>query len=163
VAEERGGEEVKSPPSPAPGERGLGGEGSLITISVSAGQANKAYPASGWTEAAQELQSRGFLIEFLGGPTDKPIEIEGTTNLVGKLSLGETLERVGASALHLCGDTGTGHMAAALGVPVVSVFGPTDPLIYRPYTNKGVVLKKGNQTNLVTPEEVIGAAMRMLE
>ena len=32
----------------------------------------------------------------------------------------------------VCGDTGVGHLAAALGTPVVTLFGPTDPALTGP-------------------------------
>lgn len=48
-------------------------------------------------------------------------------NLVGKT----TLKQLGAvlrfSAAHICGDTGSGHLATAMERPVVSLIGPTDP------------------------------------
>ncbi len=44
------------------------------------------------------------------------------------LSLGALKELVRRSRLMICNDTGPRHFAAALGVPVVTLFGPTDPL-----------------------------------
>ncbi|MBC8063619.1 MAG: hypothetical protein H7Y17_02220, partial [Chlorobia bacterium] len=41
------------------------------------------------------------------------------------------MSAVAHSTIHLAADTGTGHMAAAFGVPFVSVFGPTDPKLFR--------------------------------
>jgi heptosyltransferase-2 len=32
----------------------------------------------------------------------------------------------------VCGDTGVGHLAAALGTPVTALFGPTDPRLTAP-------------------------------
>ncbi len=37
-------------------------------------------------------------------------------------------------------DTGTGHLLAATGIPLLSLFGPTDPRIWRPVTAKGKVI-----------------------
>jgi ADP-heptose:LPS heptosyltransferase len=134
----------------------------LVTISVSAGQADKAYPADGWRRVAEALQGQGYRIAFLGGRTDRAIDLPDTENYVGKLSLKETLSMVGKSAVHLAADTGTGHMAAGLGTPVVSVFGPTDPQVYRPYTKTGIVLREGRETANVTPEQILEAAARSL-
>jgi heptosyltransferase-2 len=39
----------------------------------------------------------------------------------------------------VCGDTGVGHLAAALGVPVVTLFGPTDPLLTAPRGTVAIV------------------------
>ena len=135
----------------------IGGDRPLATITVSAGQPEKAYPAEGWREVAGGLMARGYRVAFLGGPTDRPIEMEGTVDLVGKLALASTLEAVRLSAVHLGGDTGNGHMAAAVGVPAVSVFGPTDPAVFRPFTTRGAVLRNGHETARVTPGEVLAA------
>jgi ADP-heptose:LPS heptosyltransferase len=69
---------------------------------------------------------------------------------------------VAASELHLAGDTGTGHMAAAYGVPVVSVFGHMEPVKYRPYTDAGVVLRNGTEAANVSAEELLTAARELI-
>jgi len=43
--------------------------------------------------------------------------------------------------LYLGGDTGPTHIASAIGTPVVAVFGPKDPAIYRPYGSNSVVVR----------------------
>jgi ADP-heptose:LPS heptosyltransferase len=135
----------------------------LVTISVSAGQPAKAYPAEGWADVAAKLLAQGYRVAFLGGPTDAPIDVAGTESYVGSLPLDRTMGMVVGSRLHLAGDTGTGHMAAAYGVPVVSVFGPTDPAVYRPFTPHGVVLRESVRTADVSPQAVVSAALRLLE
>lgn len=40
------------------------------------------------------------------------------------------------------GDTGTTHLASAAGIPVISIFGPTDVIINRPYSDKSVVVRE---------------------
>lgn len=134
----------------------------LITISVSAGQADKAYPADQWGLVAEDLIRGGWTVAFLGGPTDRPIDVKGALDFVGRLDLASSMELVRRSRLHLCGDTGSGHMAAALRVPVVSVFGPTDPAQFRPYTSTGKVLRHGIRTGDVPVQEVLAAAQELL-
>ncbi|HSI72120.1 MAG TPA: glycosyltransferase family 9 protein [Fimbriimonas sp.] len=134
-----------------------------ISISVSAGQADKSYPADQWRTVAEELLKQGHQVVFLGGPTDQPILLEGAEDYVGKLGLDKTMSIVATSDLHLAADTGTGHMAAAYGVPVVSVFGPTDYRSYRPYTTYSRVLREGSSTGDVKPEQILAAAHELLE
>ena len=66
-----------------------------------------------------------------------------TVNLVGKttiLQLGALIERFG---VYLTCDSGPMHIAAAVGTPTVSLFGPTAPARHRPYGNAGhIVLEK---------------------
>jgi ADP-heptose:LPS heptosyltransferase len=134
----------------------------LATISVSAGQPNKAYPAEQWREVAEGLVRQGMDVQFLGGPTDRPVEVPGTTDWVGKLPLGKTMALVARSAVHLAGDTGTGHMAAAYGTPVVSVFGPTNPHTYRPFSDRARVLRCSNVTSDVAPSDILNAVQELL-
>ena len=143
--------------------RGLLPEGRpLATIAISAGQPRKAYPVDSWKVVAEALLAKGYQVAFLGGPGDPPSPVEDALDLVGKLSLGETMAAVAESAIHLAADTGTGHMAAAYGVPVVSVFGGTQPKTFRPYTTRGVVLDGKTSPSLVAPAAVIEAVEGLL-
>jgi ADP-heptose:LPS heptosyltransferase len=54
------------------------------------------------------------------------------SNLIGKTTLGELMDRLSECALLLTNDTGTMHLAAALGVPVVAIFGSTEPQLTAP-------------------------------
>lgn len=53
-------------------------------------------------------------------------------NLIGKTSLDELMDRLGACDALLTNDTGTMHLAAFLGVPTVAIFGSTDPGLTAP-------------------------------
>jgi ADP-heptose:LPS heptosyltransferase len=53
--------------------------------------------------------------------------------LTGKVSLPEMVEWIRLSKLMVTNDTGPMHIAAALGTPVVALFGPTEPRRTGPY------------------------------
>ena len=133
------------------------GDRPLATIAVSAGQPEKAYPEADWCEVAEGLLGRGYRVAFLGGSSDRAIDLPGTVDLVGKLALASTIEAIRSSAVHLAADTGSGHLAAALGIPVVSVFGPTNPEIFRPFTSRGRVLRRDRTTSATRPSELLEA------
>jgi ADP-heptose:LPS heptosyltransferase len=139
-----------------------GPSASLITISTGAGATNKIYPAKAWIQVARHFVEAGFQIQFLGAGPDPSVEVPGTKNWVGKLTLRESMAKIACSVLHLAGDTGSGHIAAAYGVPVVSIFGPTDPRLFRPYSEVATVLKKSDRTADCSAEEVISAAEALL-
>jgi len=63
------------------------------------------------------------------------------TNLIGKTTLAELMDRLGECALLLTNDTGTMHLAAALGVPTVSIFGSTEPQLTGPLGSSHRVLR----------------------
>jgi len=57
---------------------------------------------------------------------------------------------VGAALLQqadrfLCNDTGVMHMAGALRVPTVTLFGPTDPALWKPPASEVVVVRSGGR------------------
>lgn len=88
--------------------------------------------------------SLGVVPVLLGAPSDEAeaTAVQGaalTVSLVGRDSP-ELLPSVLAEmAALVCGDTGVAHLAAALGTPVVTLFGPTDPALSAPLGRVAVV------------------------
>ena len=62
-------------------------------------------------------------------------------NLMGQTSLPGMIELLRASSLMLTNDSGPMHIAAALEVPIVALFGPTDPTLTGPYGDRHQVLQ----------------------
>lgn len=62
-------------------------------------------------------------------------------NIVGKTRLSELITGLKTCRLLLTNDTGTMHLAAALGVPVVSLFGSTEPVLTGPLGERHTVLR----------------------
>jgi heptosyltransferase-1 len=58
-----------------------------------------------------------------------------------KLSITELIALTRRARLFVGGDTGPMHLAAALKIPVVAIFGPTDPARNGPYGTRSVVLR----------------------
>jgi ADP-heptose:LPS heptosyltransferase len=139
----------------------VGSKSKLATITVGAGTDLKTVPIEHWRMVAQSLQESGFQVAFLGGPGDSAPEIPNTIDLAGKTTLAESMAAVSESDIHLCGDTGMGHVAAAYGIPVVSVFGDQPPELFRPYTDKGIVLREGTEARNVSPQRIIEAVAEL--
>lgn len=63
-------------------------------------------------------------------------------------------------------DTGTGHLLAATGIPLLSLFGPTDPRVWRPVTAKGKVIWSrdygGHEMARIPFDDVKAALVKML-
>jgi ADP-heptose:LPS heptosyltransferase len=62
-------------------------------------------------------------------------------NLVGKTSIPELLAVLKAAAAGVGPDSGPGHLAAAMGTPYVSLFGPTSPKRAAPYNCEHLVVQ----------------------
>ena len=102
----------------------------------------KMWHRAGWLEVGAWLAARGYRIALSGG--GDPAEIAyvaalapgmppGTLNLAGQLPLGAAACLVSRAAVFLGPDTAITHMAAALGVPTVAFYGPTDPVKWGPW------------------------------
>ncbi len=92
----------------------------------------------------QELQA-GLVL--LGGPADREAATEverhgrGTyLNLAGKTTLRQALVVLSQLNVLITNDSGLMHAAAALGVPVVALFGSTDPVATGPFTSRATVI-----------------------
>lgn len=139
-------------------------EGRLVTIQTGAGADDKIVPPEHWAFVARALIAEGFTVAAIGAPGDTRVEEPGVQNLVGALSLREAMAAVAESALHLAGDTGSGHIAAAYGIPLVSVFGPTPPERYRPWSEAATILRDPSKaTAAITPDLILYAALARLE
>lgn len=87
----------------------------------------------------------------------------------GQLSLGETAAMLERCRFMITGDTGPMHMAVALAVPVVALFGPTSPVKFGPFTSLRTVLKHEQPCptcnapclHSITADECVEAALKL--
>ena len=63
------------------------------------------------------------------------------------------------ASVYIGNDCGISHLAAAVGTPVVVLFGPTDPAVWAPRGPSVTVLSPFDR---VTPAEVVRAALNAL-
>lgn len=115
------------------------GSGPLLALNAGAeyGPA-KRWPADRFIAAAREIhrRTRGPWL-ILGGPADTELAGEiasalaasgsAVRNLAGQTSLRELMALLRVARVLLTNDTGPMHVAAALGTPVVAIFGSTSP------------------------------------
>lgn len=111
---------------------------------------NKRWPAEAFGSLARRtLETHpGVRLAILGGAEDRPLAAivnrvapKRCLDLTGELSLVEMVEWIRSSKLMVTNDTGPMHVAAALGRPVVALFGPTEPRRTGPYGQLANVLQ----------------------
>lgn len=138
---------------------GLGLPERLITVMTGASSKVKQIPLATLEAVCQGLVQAGHAVAFVGGPNDPVPNVPGILNLVGKTPLATTIEVIRRSAVHLAADTGTGHIAAALGVPVVSVFCNRPHAIarFRPYGPNVSVLTNAPTEPAIEPAAILQA------
>jgi ADP-heptose:LPS heptosyltransferase len=134
----------------------------LITICVGAGHPTKKIPPSTLSELGAKLAKRGYEVTYLGGKNDHIESVPNTKNMVGETSLTETIQLIRQSALHISGDTGTAHIAAATHTPQVTVFGPMNPNWYRPYSDLCMLLNREGNPALIDSDEILDASLARL-
>jgi len=150
-------------------------------LNPGAGWGAKQWPSERYGDVAQALARQGLrpIINF--GPREEALARVAEAASAGtaqalSFSVGELIALMRRARLFIGGDTGPMHLAAALHVPIVALFGPTDPERNGPYRTPSVVLRNpASATSLshrmepdkgllaITTEEVVAAATQLLE
>ncbi len=92
-----------------------------------------------FAKVGRELKDRGFEVVLAGGPAERErcalvaSACPGAYDFSGRTTIGELGALIEGAALCVTNDSGPMHYAVAMGRPVVSVFGPTNPLHIGPY------------------------------
>ncbi len=110
----------------------------------------KAWPIERFAILINKLQNKGIPIVLVGHAADQKEasflqeQAKGPLiSLVGETSLLELPGFMKNASLFVGNDTGLMHMAAAVGCPVVALFGPTDPEVWGPRGPKVRTIYKG--------------------
>jgi lipopolysaccharide heptosyltransferase II len=128
------------------------GSGHPIKIGLCAGA--EYGPAKRWlperfAEAAKKISAQSSVQWILLGTKlevaigDEIATALGTqcVNRVGQTTLDQLIDELRACRLLLTNDTGTMHLAALLGLPVVAIFGSTEPRLTSPLGNTQIILR----------------------
>jgi heptosyltransferase-1 len=124
----------------------LSGIREYAILNPGAGWGAKRWPAARYGEVARQLDREGTHCFVNCGPGEEQLgeEVSGASGGVAKaltLRITELIALTRRAKLFVGGDTGPLHLAAALRVPVVAIFGPTDPARNGPYGTRSVVLR----------------------
>jgi heptosyltransferase-2 len=158
----------------------------IVSINPGAtfGSAKRWYPDRFAAVADALSEEWGAAIVVVGTPAEAPLagEIGAATrkppiNLAGKTTVRELMALLSLSAFLVTNDSGPMHIGAALGVPLVAIFGPTDWRRTSPWTSLAKVVRveidcspcrlrtcdRGHECMLgVTSEMVVDAARQLL-
>jgi len=113
-------------------QHAIGGDDRLVALCIGAYWATKRWPAVYFASLGESLKERGYRPLIFGGPYEKEIVAriaeargEPLVSCVGN-SLAESAALLSRCDMAVGGDSGMTHMARALGVPTVLIYGPTD-------------------------------------
>lgn len=108
----------------------------------------KRWPEKQYAELAQRLIQRGHAVWLFGSPRDAGVgdkisTLSGARNLCGKTTLEEAIDLMADCQAAISNDSGLMHVAAAVGLPVVALYGSSSPDFTPPMANPAIVLRTG--------------------
>ena len=114
------------------------GVGAFAILNPGAGWGAKRWPAERYGQVARALADDGVRTILNYGPGEEDLVREAEAASRGaakpmKCSISELIGLTRRARLFVGGDTGPLHLAAALQIPVVAIFGPTNPARNGPY------------------------------
>lgn len=112
-----------------------------VLIHPGSGSRLKNWPVENFLSLGEQLATAGFETTFLLGPADDHLAV-AQFPCVGRppdlVTLAESLKNAGG---FIGNDSGVSHLAAFLGLPTVTLFGPSDPLRWAPRGRATVVVQ----------------------
>jgi lipopolysaccharide heptosyltransferase II len=106
--------------------------------------ATKRWPVAHFADIVQPLEKQFDLRCIVGGSSGEAqlaSQIRGAVNLAGKTNLRQLTALIERASLVISNDSGPMHIAAALGRPLVALFGPTNPTRTGPYQREESVVR----------------------
>ncbi len=151
-----------------------------VGLATGSREARKNWPLANFIALAEKLERGGLTPVFLIGPQEReladalrarvPSALFPEADPIDPALQPRPLELAMAICRRLAAavanDSGIGHLLGILGTPLVSLFGPTDPRRWRPYTSAGVVVRAqefgGDTMETIPVEPVFAAAARLI-
>jgi ADP-heptose:LPS heptosyltransferase len=132
--------------------------GGYAVLHPFASRPDKAWPVERFLAIADRLRERsGLEPVFVAGPQDDAQPFAKHRTLVNA-PLADVKDLLAGAQLFLGNDSGPAHVAAAFGVPVVVLFGPSNPVTWAPWRTESHVLTSPGAIGDITVEQVIAAA-----
>jgi ADP-heptose:LPS heptosyltransferase len=131
-----------------------------VVIHPMASAPDKTWSADRFLSVAEQLSDDLEPI-FISGPGEK-LDIFKQFRCMSGADLEQVISLMAGATLFIGNDSGPAHMAAAFGVPVVVLFGSSDPVIWAPWKTESEVLTSNEGIAAITTEQVIAAAAKLM-
>ncbi len=147
---------LRTPASDAPDKvrrsLGLGPDAGFLVLNPGAAWPNKRWPAERFGAAAAAVHAQvGLRAIVLWGPGEDTLAAEVARSSAGAAvpapptTMTDLVAVLAAARIVVSGDTGPLHLAAALGTPLVGIFGPTDPRRNGPWAPADICVSRSPQ------------------
>jgi ADP-heptose:LPS heptosyltransferase len=110
-----------------------------VIIQPGSGGKHKCWHLDNFLSVGRMLASEGMDVVFLLGPAEMERFDSSAKDKIGRVariftsrSLADSLAVLSCAGGYIGNDSGITHLAAAMGIRTVAVFGPTDPAVYAP-------------------------------
>ena len=141
--------------------------GRRLVVAPGANWPGKIWPIDRYQDMIEELRSDFDAVIVVGSAQDKDrgrqlqeSSVFPVVNLAGRTTLLEVAACMAGASAFVGNDSGLGHMAAALGVPTLTVFGPGRPQRYRPWGERAIVVLAPNTDLKLLESAVVARALR---
>ena len=104
-----------------------------ILVHPGSGSPLKNWPLKRFQQLSRKLAESGFEIYWRIGPAEEDVPPVSSSHIIREGSLVKLLRWMKGCDLFVGNDSGLAHCAAGMGIPCVVVFGPSDPLVWRPW------------------------------
>jgi heptosyltransferase-2 len=136
-----------------------------VVLHAGSGSASKNWPVAGFAAVARALRDAGRVAVFTRGEADAALAgaLDGAAaaagaRVAGEMELIDLAPLLASAAGYVGNDSGITHLAAAVGLPVVALFGPTDPDVWGPRGPRVRILRApGGRLEGIAPEAVLDA------
>jgi heptosyltransferase-3 len=152
-------------------ERGLGHQpvaGGPVLVHPGSGSARKNWPRERFIELIRLLKGRNLTVRVLLGEVEQEKWSEhDISTLAAEAPIAhpatylDLFNELRQAALLIANDSGPGHLSGIMGIATLSLFGPTDPAVWKPLGPRVRVLRAQPLESL-TVEQVLKAAMLLL-
>jgi heptosyltransferase I len=139
--------------------------GPFVVLNAGAGWATKRWPATHFAVLVEMLAAKNIQAVMIGGRAGADIEAAEAVlthakvpvaNLLGQSSVRELVALISLGNAHVGGDTGSTHIAAALGVPAIGLYSITKPERSCPYGQIHRCHYHADGLAMIDPTEVFG-------
>ena len=113
-----------------------------VVVHLGSGSPAKCWPTANFHALASALQKRGWHTALLCGPVERERQLTvGNLPALHPPDLRALAGLLAKAALFIGNDSGPGHIAAAVGTPTLTLFGPTDPQLWAPRGKRSHILQ----------------------
>ena len=128
----------------------------MLCLHPGSSSSRRNWPVERWAQVCAQFRSQNYRVCIVGGEADASImeRLAEQGECFASLPLPDLARLLAQACLYLGHDTGVSHLAAALSIPSLILFGPSDPAVWAPLGKHVTVLQRGDSMEAISVEDV---------